>query len=109
LRLRRVVVTGCPSENQRAVAVHALCLNARLRHARLAGSGDTVAAETRLHAGLVDPNWLVHAARAVVAAAHYSRPTLEILASQAKVARYFQKTFLEANEGTAFFVTLTQP
>lgn len=100
LRLSRVVVTGCLSASEPAVAFHALCFNARLRHARLACSGDTVAAETRLHAGLIDPTWLTHAARAVVTAAHHSRTTLEILASQTEVARYFERMFLDANKYT---------
>ncbi len=98
LRISRVVVTGCLSANERAVAFQALCFNARLRHARLACSGDTVAAETRLHTGLIDPTWLAHAARAVVTAAHHSRTTLEILASRTEVARHFERMFLDRNE-----------
>jgi hypothetical protein len=101
LRISRVVVTGCLSRSEPAVAFQALCFNSCLRHARLACTGDTVAAETRLHAGLVDPSWLAHATRAVGTAAHYCQTTLEILARQTEVARHFEQMFLDANAHTA--------
>lgn len=101
LRIGRDVVADCLGASRQAVAFQSLYFNWRLRHARLACREDKIVAETRLHAGLVTAGWLAHAARAVVAAVHHSRTTLEILASQPKVARHFEKMFLDAEEHTA--------
>ena len=97
LRVSRTVVGGCQGQNASAVAYQALCFNARLRHARLTWQGEAVKAETCLHAGLIHPAWLVPAARAVAAATHYTRTTLEILACQDSVSRQFEEMFLKAN------------
>jgi hypothetical protein len=109
LRIGRVVVTGCSLESALFVAWQALCSNARLRHARLAARGEAVLAETCLHAGLIESEWLAHAVRAVATAAHHTGVSLEILARDPEVARRFGSMFFEANGSTPSLPSFLSP
>jgi hypothetical protein len=95
LRLHHPVLRAVPGgEAAEAVADQALRLNRSLRLARLAIDGEGVCAETRLHRGLIDPDWLRVAARAVAAAAVHGQPGLKILAQEPAVARCYAEMLL---------------
>lgn len=101
VRLAREVLSDCPDEHRPAVAMQSLFGNGQWRFARLSLHGRAIVAETSLHAGLIDPVWLAHAARAVAVAAVRCQPTLEILARQPDAAYAFSRMFLSSTPSAA--------
>lgn len=87
LRLHRALPWDRPEgPAAEAVALEALRINGDLRLARLALGDDGLVVETRLHAGLLDAQWVAFATRAVCHAYRHALLPLGVLHADPRVA-----------------------
>lgn len=94
LHLRRRIISMPASEiASTAVAQQALRYNVQLKQARLSANEGEVYAESRLHAGLITPGWLVASATAVAVGWQHVTTALRILAEREEVAESYVKMF----------------
>jgi hypothetical protein len=97
LVVRHSLAANLPDASERvrveAAAHHALWVNGRLRHARLAVCDGRLVAETRLHRRVLSAHWLRQSAGAVAYAALHALPALRVLLCQPRVRELYAAWF----------------
>ncbi len=98
IHVTRCVLSSLPTDDLvgRVVAHQALLFNDRLRFARLAVVDGQLVAETRVRAGLIDPDWLEFSSRAVASAAAGVTSTMRVLAEEDVLSRPYAEMFFDA-------------